>query len=654
MISRVLIVDDTRNDRYLLEKVLKEYGYQVISAENGAEALELARKEPPDMIVSDIMMPIMDGFALCRAWKKDELLKTIPFIFYTATYTTPADEDFALSLGAKEFIIKPQEPKALIQKLRQILEEYGEKNSVVSRFPLGEEMEFFRNYSKVLFRKLEKKVTDLQNQKEFLNNIFESLTSPFYVIDANNYSVLMANSAASMNQLTRGSKCFALAHKLKIPCSGEHICPLEEVKKTRKPVTVEHIHYDKEGNTCNVAVHGYPIFNKEGKVVQMIEYCLDITEHKRAEKEIRLLASIVKNIPDSVCTIGLDGNIITWNEGAERMLGYNKVEILGKPITITIPEDLAEKELAYYVNVLNEEGFFTGYESVRITRDGRIIPVEITGVALKDDKQNITGYTSIIRDITDHKKAEETRLENLRLETADKAKSEFLASMSHELRTPLNASIGFSEILKQGMAGELNEKQRHYVENIITSNQFLLALINDILDLSKIEAGKIELVPEKMSVPLSIQETLSLIKEKAMNHNVLLKTEIDPQLEFIEADKQRFKQILFNLLSNAVKFSKDEGGAVTITTKKEGDTAKVSVSDTGIGIRKENLCRLFQKFEQLESGITRKYGGTGLGLAISQQLVEAHGGTITVESRYGEGSIFTFLLPIKANKEENK
>ncbi len=253
-----------------------------------------------------------------------------------------------------------------------------------------------------------------------------------------------------------------------------------------------------------------------------------------------------------------------------------------------------------------------------------------------------------LRTRAERKKLEEIRLENLHLEAADKAKSEFLASMSHELRTPLNASIGFSELLMQGLAGELSEKQKHYVDNVLTSNQFLLSLINDILDLSKIEAGKIELVPEKMSIPVSIKETLTLVKEKALKHNVLLKTEFDPALEFIEADKQRFKQILFNLLSNAVKFSKDEGGIVTIATKKADDMAQISVSDTGIGIKPENMGRLFNKFEQLEPGLSQKYGGTGLGLAITKQLVEKHGGRIWAESNYGEESIFTFTLPLNA------
>ncbi|MBU4220709.1 MAG: PAS domain-containing sensor histidine kinase, partial [Euryarchaeota archaeon] len=288
--------------------------------------------------------------------------------------------------------------------------------------------------------------------------------------------------------------------------------------------------------------------------------------------------------------------------------------------------------------------------TILITKEGAKTPVEIIGSLIKDDRANIIGIVLVFYDITERKRAEEIRLEKERIEYASKAKSEFLSNMSHELRTPLNSIIGFSELLNQKVPGELNEKQEHYVDNILTSGNFLLNLINDILDLSKVEAGKIELIIEKISVPEAINESIILIKEKAAKHNIIIKKEFDPELDFIEADKQRFKQILFNLLSNAVKFSKPYGGVVTIATKKSGDSAEISVSDTGIGIKPENMGKLFQKFEQLESEISNKYGGTGLGLAISKQLVEMHGGRIWAESKYGEGSTFTFKLPLKAEK----
>ncbi len=385
---------------------------------------------------------------------------------------------------------------------------------------------------------------------------------------------------------------------------------------------------------------------------------LDITERKRAEKALKeseeKFRSITAGAMDVIVSMDEHGRIYYFNPAGERIFGYTTEETIGKELhSLLVPgkyNDTYKKGFESFKATGKGRLIGKTTEISALRKDGTEFPVEISISALQiQGKWHAVG---IIRDIRERKKLEEIRLENLHLEAADKAKSEFLASMSHELRTPLNASIGFSELLMQGLAGELSEKQKHYVDNVLTSNQFLLSLINDILDLSKIEAGKIELVPEKMSIPVSIKETLTLVKEKALKHNVLLKTEFDPALEFIEADKQRFKQILFNLLSNAVKFSKDEGGIVTIATKKADDMAQISVSDTGIGIKPENMGRLFNKFEQLEPGLSQKYGGTGLGLAITKQLVEKHGGRIWAESKYGEGSTFTFALPLKAMKEK--
>ncbi|VVB87934.1 Methanogenesis regulatory histidine kinase FilI [uncultured archaeon] len=663
---KVLIVDDNKINRMLLSKLLTSNKYKAEEAVNGIEALEKIKKSKPDIIISDVMMPRMDGFTLLRELKKENSTKDIPLVFYTSYYVSEKDRELAFKLGASRYIIRPIEPLELLDEVAAVLTEYEAGLIKPAKSLIKTDEEYLKTYSERIQKKLEEKIIELEQeiterkkaeeqivqQKEFLTNIFESLTHPFYVIDAENRTIVMANPAARRGPLAIGSKCYEVTHRSDKPCSDVGVCTLEEVKKTKKPATLEHIHYDKDGNAANVEVHGYPVFDKEGNVAQMIEYCLDITERKRAEKEINLLASIVKNIPESVSTMDIKGNILSWNEGAKKMLGYKKEEILGRPIAITIPEEIAQKELDHCFGVLNKEGFFTGYESVRLTKDGRIIPVEITAVALKDDKQNITGYTSIIRDITERKKAEEMRLEKMRFEAMDKAKSEFLANMSHELRTPLNSIIGFSELMQQGISGGLNEKQKHFINNIHSSGNFLLSLINDILDLSKIEAGKIDLVIEKMPVPTTIAESLNLLKEKAMKHNIVLKTELDPQLDFILGDKQRFKQVMFNLLSNAVKFSKPEGGTVTITAHKDGEMAKFSVADTGIGIKEENIGKLFRKFEQLEPDIAARYGGTGLGLAITKQLVELHGGKIMAESMFGEGSTFTFKLPIGGKKRE--
>jgi PAS domain S-box-containing protein len=383
---------------------------------------------------------------------------------------------------------------------------------------------------------------------------------------------------------------------------------------------------------------------QDGSVEFLSTIMRDITERKIAEEKIKLRAQLLDNATDSIFVHDFEGNFIYVNEAAYKTRGYTKDELL----RIKLP-DLDAPEYAKLIEPRVKEIMKKGeatFESAHYRKDGSTIPVEVhTRIVEINEKKLII---SSARDITERKKAEELRYENERIMLASKAKSDFLATMSHELRTPLNAIMGFSELMKGNVAGELNAKQRHYADNIITSSKHLLALITDILDLSKVEAGKIELNIETISVPETINEILPLIKEKAVKHNVTIKKELDTALEFMDADRLRFKQVLFNLLDNAVKFSKPEGGTVVVAAKKEEDMARISVSDTGIGIKEEDVGKLFNEFEQVSFGISRKYGGTGLGLAISKKLVELHGGKILAESKYGEGSTFTFLLPIAA------
>ena len=381
-----------------------------------------------------------------------------------------------------------------------------------------------------------------------------------------------------------------------------------------------------------------------------------------AEEKLRRAAedryrNLFENANDGIITMDIEDRVTSWNRGAEKIFGWASNEVMGKILNdIIVPRDQETKREEIIHDTLAGKSI-SGIETLRMRRDGSKVNVSLTKSPILDTNLKTVGISLIIRDITErkraeeeHKKAEEIHQENINLTLIGKAKSEFLLTMSHELRTPLNSIIGFSTLMKQKENGELNQKQEHYMDNVLTSGRHLLSLIDGILDISRIEAGKMELDIEKVSISETITETLTLIKEKAAKKNVILKKEFDNELEFIEVDRAKFKQILFNLLSNAVKFSKPEGGTVTITSKKEGDMAEFSVSDTGIGIRGEDMGRLFRTFEQIDSGGSRVYGGTGLGLAISKKLIDLHGGKITVESKYGEGTTFTFVLPIWAKK----
>ena len=230
------------------------------------------------------------------------------------------------------------------------------------------------------------------------------------------------------------------------------------------------------------------------------------------------------------------------------------------------------------------------------------------------------------------------------LEVANKHKSEFLANMSHELRTPLNAIIGFSEVLLEKMFGEINAKQQDYLSDIHSSGRHLLALINDILDLSKIEAGRMELEPSDFDVPTALQNAMTLVRERAQRHGIALSLDIDRAVRELRADERKFKQILVNLLSNAVKFTPD-GGQVALRARLVERGLEVSVSDTGIGIAPEDQEKVFEEFRQVGGDYKTKQEGTGLGLALARRFVELHGGVISVQSELGKGATFTFTIP---------
>jgi PAS domain S-box-containing protein len=276
----------------------------------------------------------------------------------------------------------------------------------------------------------------------------------------------------------------------------------------------------------------------------------------------------------------------------------------------------------------------------------------------RDSLGQIGGIMILTENITARKEAERIQLENVRLEQenrrfeeASRLKSEFLANMSHELRTPLNGIIGFSELLADERPGPLNRKQQDYVGNVLNSGRHLLQLISDVLDLAKVEAGKLDFEPETFQLRLGIDEVCAVVRGMAVKKQVELRSETAPELGSVRLDPHRFKQICYNLLSNGVKFT-DPGGSVEIVASNlDGGHFEVRVTDTGIGIREDEMDRLFREFEQLESGTSRRYEGTGLGLALTRKLVEMQGGRIEVRSEYGKGSSFSVVLPKEAAGE---
>jgi PAS domain S-box-containing protein len=377
----------------------------------------------------------------------------------------------------------------------------------------------------------------------------------------------------------------------------------------------------------------------------MLTKMFDSTILRNAQEAVEFISNILESSTEySIIGKDLDGNIVLWNEGARRVYGYEPDEIVGKGNAAILhsPEDVAAGKHREIMSAALRDGKWEGLLG-RVRKNGDRFTARVVLTPRRDSAGNAIGFLLISKDISTE----------IRLQEESRMKSEFLASMSHELRTPLNGIIGFAEFLIDGRPGPLNAKQSEYLGDILHSGRHLLRLINDVLDLAKVEAGKLELNPERFSLRVAISEVCGVARPLADERDIRVAIALDPRLEGeIILDQQKLKQVLYNLLSNAIKFS-NRGGKVDVTAALDGaDRFTLSVSDTGIGIRKEDLGRLFREFEQLDSGAARRFEGTGLGLALTRKLVELQGGTVSVKSTFGEGSTFTATLPLHAVREE--
>jgi len=334
--------------------------------------------------------------------------------------------------------------------------------------------------------------------------------------------------------------------------------------------------------------------------------------------------------------------------------------IVGRTVSegavVYVPDVLADSE--YSLKETAEVAGFRSSLGVPMLHEGQIVGAitvnrpEVGNFSAKQIDLLKTFASQAVIAIQNVRLFNEIQDKSRELELANRHKSEFLANMSHELRTPLNAIIGFSEVLLEKMFGEINEKQEEYLKDIHSSGQHLLSLINDILDLAKVEAGRMHLDLGTFDLPAAIDNALTLIRERAMRHGIGLSVEVDSRLSELNADERKLKQILLNLLSNAVKFT-PEGGKIKVGACQIDDMVEIAVSDTGIGIALEDQAAVFEEFKQVGSDYTRKAEGTGLGLALTRKLVELHGGTIRLESEPGKGSTFSFTLPLRAGVENS-
>ena len=419
------------------------------------------------------------------------------------------------------------------------------------------------------------------------------------------------------------------------------------------------------------SIIGYLLIGTDNTARQQVE-----EERMRLDQRLRdqhfYTRSLLESNIDALMTTDPRGIITDINKQMEALTGCTRDELIGAPFKnfFTDPSR-AEEGIRRVLN----EGKLTNYELTARARDGTLTVVSYNATTFHDRDRRLQGVFASARDMTELKAIERSlQQKNVELEDASRMKSAFLANMSHELRTPLNAIIGFSEVLADGLLGDLTDKQRRFVGDIFKSGKHLLSLINDILDLSKVEAGKMLLDLEPVAIASLLRNSESIIKGQAAVRHVRLDLRLAQQLGSMNADGRKVKQIVYNLLSNAVKFTADGGevilqadrvpraevGVVTGTWARRTfplaesnflEFLRVSVTDDGIGMSPEGLEHLFKPFSQVDSSLARQFEGTGLGLAMVKLLADLHGGAVAVESAVGEGSCFTVWIPLRAPED---
>jgi PAS domain S-box-containing protein len=360
--------------------------------------------------------------------------------------------------------------------------------------------------------------------------------------------------------------------------------------------------------------------------------------YDEVNKEKAYIENLVDNAGDAIISTDVEDRILTWNHGAEVIFGYSREETVGQSLTILLPAQRTG-ELEEIRDKVRLTGVIRNLEVRRIRKDGIIIEASLAVSPIRDKDDNVIGFLHLARDVTEKKRYEQ------RLKELDKMKSAFVSNVSHELRTPLTAIKASADNMLDRLIGDLNGKQVGYLTRIKSNSDRLARLINDLLDLSTIEAGKIDLRPANLPLVTLVKEAAESLKpvaeEKLINLTVM---SADPGI-IAWADRDKVVQVLMNLIGNALKFT-PTGGKVTIAvTKNSAAWMQISVTDTGPGIPAEEVNKVFARFYQIGQAGTQKTQGTGLGLAISKALVEMHGGKIWVESEAGKGSIFSFTLP---------
>ncbi len=647
---RVLIIDDSPTYRHRITEVLTDHDFTVFEAATGEEGLARVGTLRPDVVIIDGVLPGIDGATVVRRIKSDGALRTIPCLLLTAAEGA-LDELKSLEAGADAHVRKSEDIEVILARLTALLRNAPPSAALAVPSLLGK-----------------KRLLAVDDSLTYLAALRDEL-------EQEGYEVVTATSGEEALMVLPVERVDCILLDLTMPgISGQETC--RRIKSTQQwrdlPLVILTARDDRDAmiEGINSGADDYIAKSADFEVLKARLRAQLRRKHfedenrgireklVRREAEERYLRLIHSNI-FGVIFGGLDGRITDANDAFLAMLGYTRDELeAGLLANITLTPDEWRERDAEAIEELLRRGSVPPFEKELFKSDGTRLPITMGMVLLTTSDTSV----AFVIDRTEQKLAEarissytaalETANRELAIakdqaERNNRAKSSFLANMSHELRTPLNAIIGFAELLHDGQVSPDMPEHREFLGDILTSGRHLLALINDILDLSKVEAGKLEFTPVPASLHALIYEVMGVLRATAAERVLELTARLSPSIDAATIDPGRFKQVLYNLVSNALKFT-PAGGKVVVHCAPDGnDFFRIAVEDTGIGISESDLDRLFVEFQQLDGGASKKHGGTGLGLALTKRLVEAQGGYVGVTSKHGQGSTFHAILPIR-------
>lgn len=682
----ILIVEDNGESRYMLEVLLRGNGYEVVSAENGKEALEIALATPPALIVSDIFMPVMDGFTLCKEWKKDTTLRLIPFVFYTATYTDPKDIDLGLSLGAARFLIKPLEPDLLLKTINDVLAENATGIPDDTVRPSEDEMQILKQYNEALFRKLDKKMCELTTSNRTLQREIEKrqLTETMLLQEKekiNRTLDLLRESEERYKKMVRAVTTFtyrvhvhkgrssATEHSLGcMPITGyspeeyasnpslwfSMIYPddrmavekaLQDALAGQDVPPIEHRIIRKDSTVVWVRNTIVPHRDATGKVISYDGLIENITDRKLAEMERARLATAIEQADELIIITDKDGSIQYVNPSFERITGYAKAEVIGHTPRIL---KSGMQEPAFYATLwetITRGDIWRGH-FINKKKDGALYNEEATITPIKTPGGDIINYVGVKRDVTREMELERQVRQTQKME----AIGTLAGGIAHDFNNILSAIVGYTELALDNVAKK--SSMSDYLTQVLKSAERATDLVRQILTFSR-QTEK-EKKPVRMSI--LVKEACKFLKA-SLPSTIELRQTIQAPDALVMGDPTQIHQIIMNLCTNAHYAMKDTGGVLEINLDtvhitneeflrryelKRGVYVRMTVRDTGGGIAKEHIDKIFDPYFT-----TKSVGeGTGLGLAVVHGIVKDYSGAIVVESEPGQGAHFNIYLPL--------